>query len=130
MQEIKSFVSQHVGLVFFLFIAIILVLYVELIRIRRKGFYVDPQTTIQKINHENAVVIDIRPIETYRKGHIIGALSMSAQELRTNPAKLEKFKDKPVILVCDTGEESCKLAAILQASSPVSQTKITGLSLN
>ena len=91
---------------------IVLLLFVELIRMRRSSFYVNPQTTIQKINHENAVIIDIRPIEVYRKGHIVGALSMIGQELRAHPEKLEKFKDKPIILICDTGEESRKLAAI------------------
>ncbi|HLB41449.1 MAG TPA: rhodanese-like domain-containing protein [Gammaproteobacteria bacterium] len=112
MQDIILFLSQHPVLVFVTFLVIIGLLFVELIRMRRSGFYIDPQTTVQKINHENAVVIDVRPIEIYRMGHIIDALSIPSKELRVNFGKLEKFKKRPIILVCDTGEESRKLATL------------------
>ncbi|OGT35481.1 MAG: hypothetical protein A3F11_04970 [Gammaproteobacteria bacterium RIFCSPHIGHO2_12_FULL_37_14] len=112
MQEIVFFISHHAVLVGLFCIVIVLLLLVELIRIRRGSFYIDPQKTVQKINHENAVVIDIRPTDMYRKNHIIGALSISAAELRNNPEKLEKYKERPIILVCETGEDSRKIAAI------------------
>ena len=78
----------------------ILVLLVELIRARKNSFNVNQFQATQLINHSNAIVIDIRPNDLFRKGHIIDAQSMTAQEIRNHAKKLEKWKNKPIIIFC------------------------------
>lgn len=111
MQEFFTFLSQHPILSVATGLVLILALITELIRVKRKGFYLSPPEVIQMINHKNALVIDTRLLEKYRQGHIIGAISIPSSILRETPIKLEKYKEKPIIIICDTGVESIKLAA-------------------
>lgn len=113
MQDLTVFINNHPLLSIATAAVLALVMIVELMRGKRRGFQLTPQQTTQMINHDNAVVIDIRPNDVYRKGHIIDAQSMTPQEVKASGKKLEKLKNKPIILVCGTGGESQKLAALL-----------------
>ena len=73
---------------------------------------------VEQINHFSAVVIDLRPAEIFKKGHIIGAIRATEADFRL--PKMHQHKDKPVILVCTRGFESQKLAPKL-ASQGFSQ---------
>lgn len=113
MQDILIFISQHWLLTTALVIVLVLLMIVEVIRLKQNTFNISPLQTTQLINHENATVIDIRTTETFKKGHIIGANAISAQEIRENSKKLEKFKTRPLIIVCNAGIESQKIATLL-----------------
>lgn len=113
MQDLITFISNHPFLSLGAAIALVLVMLVELMRARRNVFNITPAQTTQLINRENAVVIDIRPDETYRKGHIIDAHAMMLHDIRQNPKKLEKFKNRPIIVVANASNESQKIAALL-----------------
>lgn len=113
MQELTTFISNHpllslsAGIVFFLLSV------VEVIRARRLTYNITASQATQMMNHDNAVIIDTRSQDAYRNGHIIGAQSMSQQDIRDNNKKLEKLKGKPLIVVCNAGVESQKIAALL-----------------
>jgi rhodanese-related sulfurtransferase len=113
MQELILFISNHPMLSIATGTILLLVLLVELMRSRKNSFSISPLQAIQLINHNNAVVIDIRQNDVFRKGHIIDAQSMTWQEIRDNAKKLEKWKNKPIIIFCSTGLESQKVAALL-----------------
>ena len=113
MQELITFVSHHLGLSLAVGIIVLLLIVIELIRAKRNSFNITPAQTIHLINHEQAAIIDIRPRELFNKGHIIDAYSMTREELLNHPKKLEKFKNKPIIMVCQAGIESQKIAASL-----------------
>ena len=113
MQEITAFISNHPVLSIIAVIVFILVVIVELMRTKQSNVRIAPAQATQFINHDNAVVIDIRPQDAYRKGHIIDAVSLSQQDMKDTPKKLEKYKIKPIILVCATGVESQKIATLL-----------------
>ena len=56
------------------------------------------------INKEDAVVLDIRAQKDFKDGHIIGSKQIKPEEVREgNFSKLEKYKDKPIIVVCAMG---------------------------
>lgn len=113
MQEISVFITNHPYLSAATLIVLIFVTIVEFMRARRNVLSISPAQVTQLINRENAVVIDIRQTETWRKSHIIDALSMNTKEIIENPKKLEKFKARPVVIVANTGAESQKLSALL-----------------
>ena len=58
------------------------------------------------INRENALVIDISEAGEYEAGHLPDARNIPNAQLADRAAELEKFKDTPVILVCQTGLRS------------------------
>lgn len=64
------------------------------------------------INKEDAVVLDIRPAKDFKAGHIIDAKQLKPEEVReANFTKLEKHKDKPIIVVCAMGNLAAGTAA-------------------
>ncbi len=113
MQDILLFLSHHSLLTMGIIVVFILLLITEFLRAKQGSFRLTPSQAAQLINHQNAVVIDLRPLDAYRSGHIIDAISIPARDIQANTKKLEKFKNKPLLLVCPTGIESQKVAAAL-----------------
>jgi len=113
MQDLTIFVSHHPGLFLAAAIIFILAMIVELFRATRGNLRIDIPKAIQLINHEHAAVIDIRPTELFRKGHILDAISIPAKDLMISTKKMDKFKSKPIIIACNAGVESQKIAAHL-----------------
>jgi rhodanese-related sulfurtransferase len=68
------------------------------------GHAVDTLQATQRINREDAMVIDVRDAAEVAQGKILGA---RAPELRKN-------KEKPIIVYCGRGNQSQQAAAILR----------------
>ena len=58
------------------------------------------------MNREDALVLDVREFGEWGTGHITGARHITLAQLEKRLSELEKFKDKPVIVVCATGNRS------------------------
>lgn len=74
-------------------------------------------TTLQAthmINREDALVIDVRDAAEYTKGHILGARSAPLADLERRLAELAKFKARPVIVHCESGNRSTNAIGILR----------------
>lgn len=113
MQEVTAFISHH-PLLSLATLAVLLSLFIiETIRAKQGSFNVTPSQATQLINKQNAAVIDIRPQEAYRSGHIIGAQNFSSQDLQKNLKKLEKLKTKPLIIVAGGPADSQKTTSLL-----------------
>ncbi|MGE3318355.1 MAG: rhodanese-like domain-containing protein [Candidatus Berkiella sp.] len=76
----------------------------------------DPQQLVNLLNHNGGVAVDIRSQLNYQQGHIIGAHSLPQEEFATKLNALNKYKSKPVILVCMKGLEAPKMAKLLAAN--------------
>lgn len=113
MQDLITFITNHPYLNLAAVAVLLLIMFVELLRAKRNVFNINPTQATQLINHDNAVVIDIRQQEAYRQGHIIGSQLIISQEIRQNLKKLEKFKNRPIIVVSNMSSESQKIAALL-----------------
>lgn len=63
------------------------------------------------INKEDAVVVDIRPQAEFNKGHILSAKSLKQEQITKGDfSKVEKDKNKPIIVVCAMGMNSRRVA--------------------
>ena len=114
MQDIINFLLQHAYLSTAIIAIFFLVSLLELWRAKGNASQLSPPAAIQLINHQDATIIDTRNNEQYRKGHIIAAHNIPATELTQASKKLTKFKNKPLIIVCNTGLEAQKTASRLQ----------------
>lgn len=112
MQDLMTFLTNHSYLSAAMALVIFLLFIVEFLRAKRATFSITPTQATQKINHDNAVIIDIRSSDAFKKGHIIDSYSMTADELKKNPKKLDKFRAKPIIFVDNVGTDSQKLAPL------------------
>lgn len=64
-----------------------------------------PQVTLS-INRENAQVIDVREADEYAAGHLPESRNIPAARLEERAGEIDKLKDTPLILVCQTGARS------------------------
>lgn len=113
MQEIMTFVANHPFLNLAAIVVLILIALLELSRAKRNVFNIGPMQVVQLMNHKNAIVIDIRASDLYLQGHIIDAQSIAARDITQNSKKLDKYKNRPIIIVSDIAQESQKIAALL-----------------
>lgn len=56
-----------------------------------------------KVNREDAVLLDIRSADDFKKGHITSARNIPLAQLSKELSKLENDKNKPIIVVCQAG---------------------------
>ena len=68
----------------------------------------------QLMNHQHAVVLDVRDAPEYQKGHLIDARNIPFAELAARVGELEKHKAKPLVVVCDNDNRSRKAVAELR----------------
>ncbi|MGM3173662.1 rhodanese-like domain-containing protein [Dickeya lacustris] len=107
MQEIMPFISRHpvmsVAWVALLIAVIVLTVKSKLSKVRE----VARGEAIQLINKEDAVVVDTRNRDDYRRGHIAGAINLLPNDIKNGSlGELEKHKAQPVIVVCANGMSS------------------------
>lgn len=115
MDRILEFAGNNTLLVFALVTTFLLVIFTELRRKAGGMLAVDPTEAVKLINND-AIVVDLRSTEAYGKGHIVNARSVPFDELDGHIEKLGKFKNKPVVAVCDAGITSNKAANRLRDS--------------
>jgi rhodanese-related sulfurtransferase len=69
---------------------------------------------IRLLNHEQAVIVDVREAEEFKSGHIPKAVHAPLSGLSHGLAQLEKFKSRPVIVSCRTSNRSARAAVLLR----------------
>lgn len=76
--------------------------------IRRPGAGKDvsPQEATLLINREDAIIVDVREPGEYTAGHLPEARNIPLAKLGERLGELEKFKEKPLIVVCQSGGRS------------------------
>jgi len=103
--QLTEFAGNHTLLVLAL-VAIVIMLIGGEIQSRISGIQaVVPGEATRMINHDNAIMIDMREDKDYREGHIVNAIHAPASA-ESNNSKLEKYRDKPVIVYCQRGQRS------------------------
>lgn len=73
---------------------------------RKAGTALTPQQAINLVNAEGGVFVDLRETADFRAGHISDAMHIPASKLMNNTGLLEKYRDKPIVLVCKMGQSA------------------------
>ena len=58
------------------------------------------------INREDAQIVDVREPDEYANGHLPEARNIPLARLEERVGELEKYKDTPLVLVCQSGDRS------------------------
>ncbi|HHF7344773.1 TPA: rhodanese-like domain-containing protein [Legionella feeleii] len=112
MEQLGQFIVNHWGLWLALVIVLLIIFINELQTQKKRAKELSPQAAVNLINHENAVVIDLREAEVFRNGHILDAIRATADDF--NEQRMDKYKTKPLIIVCARGLQSSQLATKLR----------------
>jgi rhodanese-related sulfurtransferase len=73
---------------------------------RKSGQSLSPQQAINLVNAEDGIFVDLREGSEYGKGHIASAVNIPAPKIDSRLSELDKYKEKPVVLVCKMGQHS------------------------
>jgi rhodanese-related sulfurtransferase len=102
MPQLMEYASNHLYLVIFAAAMAVAVLVNEL-RLRQTQFAaVSPQDLVRLMN-QGGVVLDLRQPDQFAAGHIQGARHFSSEQILKASETLKKYREKAVVLVCDTG---------------------------
>ena len=114
MDQLITFTSNNTILV----VAIILVslmLIHNLVGEKLRGYSsISPAQSTQMINHDDALILDVRENNEYSSGHIINSLHIPLSTLTTRLGDLEKYKAKTVIIACRSGNRSSQACTKLK----------------
>ena len=70
--------------------------------------------TVQLLNHEDGVVVDVCEPKEFQAGHVPKAINLPLSALSNRLRELDRYKNKPVIVACRSGNRSMKGAVILR----------------
>jgi len=102
MQRLLEYIQHHPALSGLAVALAIAVLIYELRGQRQNYSGLQPQEAIRLMN-QGATLFDLRDAEAYAAGHIAGAKPLTAQQLENAAEALKKYREKMLILYCDSG---------------------------
>ncbi len=111
MDHLSEFMIRHWQLAATCVVILIIVIIYEYLASQKQAKLLSTEQAIDFINNHDAVVIDIRSADLYKQGHIIHSIRSSAADFKL--PKMQRYKEKPIILVCARGIESNLLATSL-----------------
>jgi len=114
MQEYIDFVTNHLMLTAAWF-GIAALLVTTLVQGKLSGVKtVNVQEATLLINRQDAIVVDVRSADDFKKGHIVNAKNITVSQIEEGKlGGIENHKDTPIILVCESGSRSSGAASKL-----------------
>lgn len=93
---------------------------------RRGGPSLSPQQLVNRVNQDDAVVVDLRDAKEYKEGHIVDALNIPHAKLADKMAELEPYRNRPLVLVCKIGQHSGAAGKALRAKGFEDVSRLRG----
>jgi len=72
---------------------------------------------VMLMSRKSALVLDVREPDEFAQGHLQGARNVPLSQLSARLKELEKFRDKPVLVVCERGRRANTAAKLLKAQN-------------
>ncbi|MEA5097966.1 MAG: rhodanese-like domain-containing protein [Burkholderiaceae bacterium] len=66
------------------------------------------------MNEGKLLILDVSKPEEYSAGHIHKAMNIPADELPAKLARIERYKNEPIVIVCPTGSRAAKATSVLK----------------
>jgi len=70
---------------------------------------------VMLMSRKSALVLDVREPDEFAQGHLQGARNIPLTQLEARLKELEKYREKPVMVVCERGGRATKAAKLLKA---------------
>lgn len=77
------------------------------------GNALTPTQATLLINREDAQLVDVREPAEFSAGHLASARNIPAAQIEDRLSELDRFKETPLILICQTGARSSDACAKL-----------------
>ena len=114
MAQLFEFIGNH-PILCLVFLVLLVLLFGNEVRSRIYGV---AKTSVQQAvamqGRNAAQLVDLRDDTAYAAGHILGAKQFSFEQLKAKQAQpLNKYKDKPIILIDSLGHQAVAAGAML-----------------
>lgn len=126
MQDLLTFAQGHIGLMLALLAVVLALIANEVHGNLTGGKKLTTSEAVRLINDQDALVLDVRPVADFKKGHLLGAVNIPADKLKDRLAELPKDKARPVIVVCALGGSSRESAMTLKAAGHAESFPLAG----
>ncbi len=113
MEQYLEFAGNHLILVSAFFVILALLAW-NLIADPGGKDAVNPVQATELINHQDAVVVDVRSMAEFKDGHIINAINIPINGFKNQLGQLEKYKQRPVVACCRSGSRSGTVVRMLR----------------
>jgi rhodanese-related sulfurtransferase len=114
MDRLLEYVARHPLLAGGTVLLALAVAAYEFSRARSGGQAVGPTETVRLMN-QGAVLVDVRSQAEFDSGHILDARHVPQDEVAKAADTLKRFKEKVVVVCCESGMRSGAAARVLQA---------------
>ena len=115
MERLPEFIGNHLFLVS-LFVSLLILLLWNIYGGTLSGVkQIVPAELTRLVNHENAVLIDLRAASEFEARHILGARNIPETEMASHEAELDKLKNEALVFYCGSGMVSARIARSLPA---------------
>lgn len=104
--ELSAFAARHMYLSLGLAGLTVAIVANEVAGLFRGYKGLQPAGLTALVNRDNALVVDLRPIADFEKGHIPGAKNVQMSQFDPENRHLAAAKALPVVLVCKAGQTS------------------------
>ena len=93
---------------------------------RKAGPALSINEAVQLVNSEGGIFVDVRDAADFGRGHITNAVNIPSAALAGRMSELEKFREKPVVVVCKMGQSAAGATKALRAEGFARAQKLTG----
>ena len=93
---------------------------------RKAGPALSINEAVQLVNGDGGIFLDIREATDYARGHITDAVHIPAAALVKRSNELEKYRDKPVVVVWKMGQSAGPATKSLRAQGFSRAQKLSG----
>ena len=94
--------------------------------VARGGRSVTAQELVNLVNHDGAVVVDVRDKHEFSQGHIVDAVNVPHVAISSRLGELEKYKQKPVVLACKMGQHAGAAGTVLRKAGFENVSRLKG----
>ncbi|WP_057832591.1 rhodanese-like domain-containing protein [Colwellia sp. TT2012] len=111
MEQLITFVGNN-GMLSAVWVALVVMIIFTTIKMLMSPIkQISTQDLTFLMNREAGVALDIRKDKEFKAGHILDAINLPSEKINKNGlTSLEKYKDKPIIVVCAAGMSAMQIA--------------------
>jgi rhodanese-related sulfurtransferase len=105
MERLIEYVTHHPLMAGAVVLALVVVVTFES-RMHSTGVGAISTQDLIRLMNQGALVLDIRKPDEFAAGHVNGAKQLPSDQILTAGENFKRFKDKPVVVYCDSGSLS------------------------
>jgi rhodanese-related sulfurtransferase len=115
-RKVVDFILNNIWLVAIFVTSGVMLAWPELSRLAGASGEIGTLQATQLMNQGSTLVLDVRDGNEFAAGHLPRARHIPLAELDKRVAEIGKFKEKPVIVTCQSGARSARAARLLKSA--------------